>query len=152
MAGNLFDQINIRGTVDAWARFTIVAWRKELRKKNVGVTDELYRSFTYQLQRNSSELTGVLLKFKYYGRFTDMGVGKGLSAHERSNNRINAAAARRYGANVDSVGRRPNKWLNKVKTAQSHRLREILAEKASAAVAQNIGQSLTSEFNISING
>jgi hypothetical protein len=155
MAGNtLFDNINIRGMVDAWARYTIEAWRKELRKKKIGVTDELYRSFTSQIQRDSKELTGILLKFKYYGRLRDMGVGNGVSAHEVKSNVANMMSAKRYGANVKYVSRKPGKWFNKIKTHQSHRLREILAEKAGVTISTSVAEILnnSSQINIKING
>jgi hypothetical protein len=155
MAGNtLFDEINIRGMVDAWARYTIQAWRAELRKKKIGVTDELYRSFSSQIQRNSKELTGVLLKFKFYGRLRDMGVGKGVHAFEVKNNVSNLIAAKRYGANVKYVSRKPGKWFNKIKTHETHRLREILAEKAGIAISTSVADILnnSSEINIKING
>lgn len=150
----LFDNMNIRGIVDAWARYTIEQWRKELRKKKIGVTDELYRSFTHQLKRDRADLVGVMLQFKFYGRLRDMGVGSGVSAHERKNNTSNMAAARRYGANVHSVSRKPGKWLNKVKAHQSHRLREILAEKAGIAISTSVAElaNNSSQININING
>lgn len=151
MAGNpLFTQINIRGMVDVWARYTISKWRAELRKKKIGVSDELYRSFTHQLQRDSEALTGVLLQFKYYGRFRDMGVGKGVKAFERGNNTANMRAARQYGATVDYVGRKPANWLNKIKAGQTHRLREILAEEASKTVATSVGKILNTSSGIKI--
>ena len=155
MANNkLFDDINIRGMVDEWARYTIEAWRKELRKKKIGVTDELYQSFTHQLQRNQTELLGVLLKFKFYGRLRDMGVGNGVKAYEVKENVANLIAKKRYGANVQSVNRRPGRWFNKIKTHQSHRLREILAEKAGVEISTNVADILnnSSEINIKING
>jgi hypothetical protein len=150
----LFDNINIRGLVDSWARYTIEAWRKELRKKKIGVTNELYQSFTHQLQRDSNELLGVLLKFKFYGRLRDMGVGKGVKAYEVKNNTANQTAARQYGANVKFVSRKPGKWFNKIKTHESHRLREILAEKAGFAISTSVADILnnSSEINIKING
>jgi hypothetical protein len=155
MAGNtLFDEINIRGLVDGWARYTIQRWQQELRKKKIGITDELYNSFTHQVQAESTELTGVLLKFKFYGRLRDMGVGKGVKAYEVKNNVANMMASKRYGANVHSISRKPGKWFNKIKTHESHRLREILAEKAGIAISTSMADMLnnSSEINIKFNG
>ncbi len=150
----LFDDINVRGLLDEWAQYTIIAWRKELRKKKIGVTDELYESFTREIQRNQTELLGVLLKFKFYGRLRDMGVGRGVSANEVQNNVSNIIAAKRYGANVHSVNRKPGRWFNKIKTHQSHRLREILAEKAGVAISASVADILnnSSHIKVDING
>lgn len=155
MAGNtLFDEINVRSLVDDWARYTIEQWQKELRKKKIGVTDELYNSFTHQVQASSKELTGILLKFKFYGRLRDMGVGKGVKAYEVKNNVANLIASKRYGANVQSVSRKPGRWYNKIKTHETHRLREILAEKAGIAISTSVADMLnnSSEINIKFNG
>jgi hypothetical protein len=150
----LFDQIEIRGMVDAWSRYTIEAWRKELRKKKIGVTDELYRSFSHQLQRDGEALMGVMLKFKFYGRLRDMGVGKGLKAYERGSNKMNLNANKRYGTDLSAVSRKPARWFNKRKANQVHRLREILSARTTTAVSNSVSKILTtqSEYNITSNG
>lgn len=150
----LFDQIEIRGYVDGWARLTIEAWRKELRKHKIGVTEELYRSFTHQLKRDREDLLGVMLKFKFYGRLRDMGVGKGVSAHERFTNKQNLSANKRYGTNLSAVSRKPARWFNKRKVNQVHRLRELLAVRTNTAVSKHVSEIMTnqSEYNITFNG
>ncbi|GEM_PF-1875659 len=150
----LFDQIEIRGFVDGWARLTIEAWRKELRKKKIGVTDELYRSFTHQLKRDREDLLGVMLKFKFYGRLRDMGVGRGVAAHERFTNKQNLTANKQYGTSLMAVKRSPGRWFNKRKTHQIHRLREMLSVRTSTAVSTHIQGIMASqsEYNITFNG
>ena len=147
MANNLFDQINIRGYVDGWAKITIDLWKKELRKKRIGVTGDLEKSFEKEVRRKGADVAETVLKFKMYGRYRDMNVGNGLKAYERSTNKANRSDARRYGAGVSFVNRVEKKWYNKIKTAQRFRLGELLSQKAS----QNIIKSFNTTNNIKIN-
>lgn len=150
VANNLLDQIQIRGFVEGWANITIDKWRKELRRQDIGITDELYDSFTKEVKRKGTEIAEIVLKFKMYGRFRDMGVGNGLKAYERGGNNADSAAARRYGARVETSSRRGKRWINKIKTSQSLRLAEILGERASRAVVDNFNN--TNNVTIRING
>ncbi|WP_285055120.1 hypothetical protein [Pedobacter ginsengisoli] len=146
MASNsLFDQMQIRGYVQGWAKLTIERWQKELRKKKIGVTDELYNSFKDQVQSQQGELLGILFKFLQYGRFRDMNVGRGLKAYERGTNKQMRTAAKRYGANVSYVNRTEKRWLNRPKMAEIYRLRELLADKMSETVLKNISEIITSQ-------
>jgi hypothetical protein len=147
---NLFDQINIRGYVDGWAKITIDLWQKELRKKKIGITDDLYNSFQKQVQRKGSEIAEIILKFKMYGRFRDMGVGNGLKAYERGSNKQDRTASKRYGANVGFSDRSEKRWLNKIKTAQTYRLSEILGQRAGTALIKDFIN--TNTVSIQING
>lgn len=147
---NLFDQINIRGYVDGWARITIEKWRKELKRQNIGITNELAQSFEHQVKRKGAEIAEVMLKFKMYGRFVDMGVGNGVKAYERGTNKANATASKRYGANVGFANRKGKHWINKIKTSQSLRLAELLGPKASQAIVNNFNN--TNNITIQING
>ena len=151
MAQNtLFERINIRGYVDGWARVTIELWKKQLRKKRIGITKELENSFQKELKLKGTELAEVVIKFKMYGRFLDMGVGKGISANERGSNRQNRNASRAYGARVSFSSRRDKRWLNKIKTAQSYRLSELLAQRSSETVIQDFNN--TNNVTVQING
>lgn len=147
---NLFDQMNIRGYVDGWARITIELWKKELRKKKIGITGDLANSFQREIKRQGAEIAEVMLKFKMYGRFVDMGVGNGVKAYERGTNRANSVANRRYGTNLASSGRKSKLWLNKIKTAQAYRLGELLGEKASQTLIKDFNN--TNNISIKING
>jgi len=51
------------------------AMKDAIRKKKVGVTDDLINSIRSQSRTNGSGATAELL-FKQYGRYVDMGVGK----------------------------------------------------------------------------
>lgn len=128
--------------VDDWAKYTIIEFQNQLKKKKIGVTGELFRSFKKQLQMNGGDVGAVMVKFLMYGRFRDMGVGYGMKAYERKTNKANLIAAKRYGANVSYSSRQPKRWYNKTKTSQTFRLQELLV----AEMGDNIRQWVSKEF------
>jgi hypothetical protein len=68
---------------------------------------------------NGGGITRVQLSFLMYGRFVDMGVGRGVDS-----------ALARYGrvrANGETLNRKPKKWYSRRKGHETHRLRELLA-------------------------
>lgn len=148
MAKVLNDRINVRGEVDAWAKYAIERFKKELKKKKIGKSGELERSFSKALQLRDGDVEAVMIAFNMYGRFRDMGVGRGLSAYERFTNRANQAAAKSYGAKVDYVHRGAKRWFNKPKMSQIYKLGEILARSTDAAVSAKVQETMGSMPNI----
>lgn len=145
----LHERIQMRGIIDGWLRHFITKLRKELKVKNIGVSGALARSIVGELRANGSNVSEVLAKFAMYGRFVDMGVGAGMKAYERKSNNDNIRGAR-YGANVESVARKPKRWLNKRKMAEIYRLRELLAEKMLSEISADKMIGVLSEVNMRI--
>lgn len=138
MSKELHDKINMRGLIDDWARIAIDRYKKEIAKKNIGVSGALSRSFQKEITVSGGDVKAVYIRFLMYGRFRDMGVGRGLKAYERKINKEFLIAAKTYGANVEYVRRQPKRWFNKPKMAQIYKLREILAKELDHAVVTNI--------------
>jgi hypothetical protein len=139
---SLQSRLDLKKKVEQWADFTIEKFQKAIRKQGIGVSNDLVDSFTKQVITDRDEMVAMLIKFKFYGRLRDMGVGRGIKAFERSGNAADKRAAR-TGAKVSYVNRKPKKWYNKTKTAQLYRLREILGE--------DIGGEATSYINDTFN-
>lgn len=130
--------LNVDKEIDAWADIAIERFQKVLKQKKIGVTGNLYRSFEKEVQKSGGNVQAVFIRFAMYGRFRDMGVGRGMKAHERETNRWNLIANKAYGADVEYSRRRPKRWFNKPKMAQIYRLREILAESVGHAMVANL--------------
>jgi len=144
----LHERIQVRGIISGWLNLFITKLRRELRLKNISATGALERGIVGQMLQNGGNISEVLTKFAMYGRFVDMGVGKGVKAYERYTNNQNRIGAERYGARVDHEPRRAKKWLNRRKMAEVYRLRELLAEKiAGQLTAENMLGVLT-EMNL----
>lgn len=124
--------------IDEWAAIAIERLQKELRKKKIGITDNLYRSFEKEVQKSGGNLQAVFIRFAMYGRFRDMGVGNGMKAFERKSNKANLVGAKQYGADVSFSRRQPKRWFNKTKMSQIYKLREILAKSMGDSVVTNV--------------
>jgi len=132
--------------VDEWAVIAIKAFQESLQKKKIGISGALFNSFKRELVANGGDVAGVLIKFAMYGRFRDMGVGRGMKAYERKTNKSNLIGAKQYGANVSYSRRQGKRWYPKVKAHETMKLQEILVRD----LGVNIGQWLSSEWRGSI--
>ena len=66
---------------EAWAKMMITIWEEKVMMLNVRDTGELLRSFQYHVISNAGGDTGkIVFTYMYYGRFVDMGVGRGMNA------------------------------------------------------------------------
>jgi len=139
-----------RDTVEGWAHYAIVAFQEALDKKKIGVTRQLYNSFKRQLQGSGGDVQAVILKFFMYGRFRDMGVGRGMKAYERASNKANLIAAKRYGADVPHSRRQPKRWYSKTRWAQQLRLGELLARDMGEEITGWIAQESSGEITVRV--
>jgi hypothetical protein len=74
--GNSFDPVQ-------WANIVIERWEEKIMQLGIGSTNTLINSFTQQVITDSNgnpEL--IVFAFEYYGKFIDMGVGRGTSLGE----------------------------------------------------------------------
>lgn len=140
--------INQAGIAKDWAEITIERWKSAIKDKGIGVTQSLINSFKHELSISGNDVKVVTLRFNFYGRFRDMGVGRGLKAYERGTNKRNLIGAKRYGANVAYIGRQPKKWYNKVKQAETYRLGELLATAEGKRLIQNIEADFSNTITV----
>lgn len=64
----------------AWADIVIERWQKRMAELDVGDTGALLKSFQAQVTADSNgDPAKVTFAFLYYGRFPDMGVGRGVT-------------------------------------------------------------------------
>lgn len=120
------DNLNISTTVDAWMDITEKIFRRKILMLDIWNTGALYDSLEHQAFLNSNGFPEkVDFLYKYYGIFSDMGVGKGVSVGTPGN--------------VPTT-RKAKPWKSKVLFAQVQRLSEILSNKYSI-----IGASIISE-------
>jgi len=111
-------------TLKAWADIVIERW--ELRISQLGVVDtgELLRSFQAQVNTDANgNGEKIVFTYAYYGRFPELGVGKGIKAGIESN-------------------RKKKPWYTKIFFGQVNQLARIMAEKygqqAIAGIIENI--------------
>lgn len=106
------DNTNLSLTVEAWAKFVVERWENKIARLGIHRTGNLANSFAIHIfTQASGDPEKIEFVFNYYGKFSDMGVGNGVS----------------YG---DGSGKRKKKpWYSKVFFGQVKQLGEILRSK-----------------------
>jgi hypothetical protein len=125
------ENLNLGLTVQAWANIVIERWETKLvrlKVRNTGkLIDSFYSHVRYQANGNP-EL--ILFTFEYYGKFLDMGVGRGVTYEQ-----------------VESSGRKRYPWYNRMFYSQMAKLREILAAKYEMKAQISIADQLDTSKN-----
>ena len=104
---------NLKLTIEAWADIVIKEWLNKITAMGLINTSALYNSFVHHIVASAGgDVQRIEFAFNYYGKFLDMGVGKGIKA----------------GQHADSF-RDPKKWYSPVLTYHLAQLRDILVEK-----------------------
>ncbi|GAB2571668.1 hypothetical protein [Spirosoma areae] len=135
-------KIQTKAAIRAWLTYSIQHFQADLDKKVYGLrttkkgvqrsslgnyrfgtkksrTNALRRTW-YQSVSEGAGIDKVMIQFLLYGRFLDMGVGRGTSHTDR-------LVARQL--KIGQVGRTRKPWYSKRKSYEIKRLREILAEQ-----------------------
>ncbi|MEI6683763.1 MAG: hypothetical protein WCO44_14090, partial [Bacteroidota bacterium] len=121
------------------AKITIIKWKKKLASNKIGDTGTLLKSFKYNVLASAQgNVLKITLLFEYYGRFVDMGVGKGVKIGDVKE----SATSRRLSGKMLGNRRRPKKWYSKTFHAEVMKLSEIFAKeyghKGVMAITENV--------------
>ena len=127
---------------DAWAKITIKRWKKKMLTMKVGDSGELAKSFLYDVIATAQgDIVKIDFAFQYYGKFVDMGVGKGVKIDQVKEN----VTSRRLEGKMLGNRRRPKKWYSKTFHSEVMKLSEILQEKYGhkgiVAITENINDN-----------
>lgn len=122
MTDPLLQQHDRNQVISDWAKFTTERLSRSMIRRRVGITGNLNFSLMYSLISGlSGDLAGTKHEFLYYGRFVDMGVGRGQKIESvKSNGEIIA---------LTGQGRKPKRWLSKTYFAEVAELSHLLGEK-----------------------
>ncbi len=137
--GNIQEKLSQVQVADNWARITIKVWRDKIVKLKAVDHSQLWQSFIYDV---IAEAGGNVIKiefaFLYYGKFIDMGVGKGVKIGDVKEN----ANSRRLEGKMLGNRRRPKKWYSKPFAHEVARLSEIMEEEYGHLSALQIKENL----------
>lgn len=107
------DNQNISLTVEAWAKIVIERWELQMARAGVRGTGKLLNSFMYTIHSQANGNPELIqFAFNYYGKFVDMGVGRGVTLET-----------------VETTNRKPKPWYSKVFWGQFQKLKELMVEK-----------------------
>lgn len=78
----------IRQVVDDWAKIVIQIWEEKMLALGISDSYQLANSFIYHILAHSGgDPTRLEFAFNYYGKFVDMGVGRGVKLADRYNSK-----------------------------------------------------------------
>jgi hypothetical protein len=141
MAGE--KQLTKAQVADAWAKFTIKEWRSKLTKLKAADSGQLWMSFVSNvINQANGDVLKIEFAFKYYGKFVDMGVGKGVPIGGVKE----AATARRLEGKMLGNRRKPRKWYSKTLSHEVKRLAEIMAEEYGHTAALQIKEIIENQM------
>ena len=119
-------KLSEREIAEAWAKITIIKWKKKLASNKIGDTGTLLKSFKYNVLASAQgNVLKITLLFEYYGRFIDMGVGKGVKIGDVKE----SITSRKLSGKMLGNRRRPKKWYSKTFHAEVMKLSEIFAKE-----------------------
>jgi hypothetical protein len=125
MAGDIKDKINNPEIAKAWADITIKRWRQRLVKLSAIQSNHLWQSFARDvIEQANGDIAKIVMTFLFYGRFIDMGVGRGTKVGGVREN----AANRKIVGKMLGNRRKPKKWYSKTLAAEVMRLTEIMGK------------------------
>ena len=115
-------------TTEAWAEIVINNWLAKIDAMKISDTYSLATSFMHHIITNANgNVQRIEFAFLYYGKFSDMGVGKGVTLAD---------------AGITETSRKPRRWYSPVFYAEFKKLITILAEKyamkGQMAIVENV--------------
>lgn len=120
------ENTNILLTVQAWADILEDIWLDKIDKLDIRYSNMLEYSFIHEVMTNASgDPSRVEFAFNYYGKFVDMGVGKGVKLSDVKE----LSTERRLEGRGTGNRRHPKKWYGRTFYAEIKRLTELLAQK-----------------------
>jgi hypothetical protein len=115
-------------TVEAWAEITIKEWIKKIKALGIHNPGQLVNSLYHHVNTSANGNPDyVKFVFEYYGKFVDMGVGKGVKLEDRT-----------MLVNADKTSRKAKPWYSSVFLLQVKILTKILAEKYATQAADMV--------------
>lgn len=107
------DNQNVTLTVESWAKIVIERWELQMARTGIRGTGQLLNSLKYTIHTQAGGNPELIhFAFNYYGKFVDMGVGRGVSLET-----------------IEISNRKPKPWYSKVFWSQFQKLKEIMVDK-----------------------
>jgi len=119
------DRSNIQEFANAWGDITMERFHMKLDALKIGYSLQLEDSLTLEMMSSGADVSRIEFSFNYYGKFVDMGVGRGMSLGEVAEGGI----SRRLVGREDGNRRRAKKWFSPVFYTEVTKLKHLLAEK-----------------------
>jgi hypothetical protein len=137
-------------TVEKWLEFTLDDLRENLRKMKIDDTGHLLASVEGHLVAAAGgDVDRLTIAYAAYGKFIDMGVGRGMGAGVRKVN-SEYAKIRDARGQLYQHSRKPREWYSRVIGRQSVRLGVLLSDYFGSTIIANIADALPAQVSINL--
>lgn len=140
------DQFNSEDFARKWAEVTVDRLHQALDKFDIGKLDgELWKSIVSEVVANNGDVEKVITKFLTYGRFVDMGVGRGVPIGGAGTSQF--SAARNDDGTLKQYRRRPKPWYSRTYYSEVQRFAELYARDKGESISLDIADRLDFDLN-----
>lgn len=140
-------KLNTAQFASMWAEVTIDRLHQALDKFNIGKLDgALWRSLQAEIVKSNGDVDRVITRFMQYGRFVDMGVGRGVSIGAAGTSAF--AAARNANGTLKKYARKPKKWFSRTYYHEVQRFVELYSDEFSKQIPVQIAEALNAEIKL----
>ena len=132
----------VEEVLSEWLSIAVERFQQSLKENKIGVTSSLFNSFLTNIIKNSEgKASRIEIEFLFYGRYVDMGVGKGFPIGSRGNFK-DFNKHRKSNGQLHQVHRKPKKWYSKTKAYEIGKLTDLLAEQYGMQTAKAVESAL----------
>ena len=143
------ERIDLNATVSAWADIVVMNWREKIKQMGIFHSWTLYDSFDLYpikiLTNASGNPSSVIFGFLVYGRFIDMGVGRGVKIADV---KMLQVERKHFNRHLQKNRRFPRKWFSSEFYRQRKQLERILEEKYGLKAQSVLVENLDDRFNL----
>lgn len=124
-----------------WLDFTVDSFIENIRKLRIRQTGALMASFRKQVVGSASGRLQLQLSYALYGKFVDMGVGRGMGAGV-SKGDDGYDRIRNSRGQLKRRQRQPRKWYSKEMAYQTKRLAELMSDLHGTLLISAVSEAL----------
>lgn len=137
-------------TVEKWLEFTLDDLRANIRRLKINDTGHLLASVEGHLVAAAGgDVQKLSIAYAAYGKFVDMGVGRGMGAGIRKRD-SDYARIRDARGQLRTYSRKPRPFSSKVIGRQSFRLSLILSDYYGERVIATVQNALPSQLTLNL--
>ena len=137
---------DLRTSLDKWAKDTRKYLLKNISRLGLVKTGGLRSSLNYKITVSGKTSGRVQFSDKYYGKFLDMGVGRGQKLENVKSNREMIRAIGQRGRK----GRKPIKWFTATMNASQNILARMVAKRYGLFVHDEIVKNIPQKIVITL--
>lgn len=137
--------------INEWMRRSIEYFQNAMDRSGVkSQAKVLYNSLLATAIKNSDgDLKVAIIRFNYYGRYVDMGVGKGVPIGGQKE-KTDFLKYRNEKGQLHKYKRKPKKWYSRTLAGRVKTLSELLAEQFGIEVIHILEQGLKTDVRMDL--